>query len=35
MTNATTMNVPVVATRGVIIFPGQDVMIEEIGRAHV
>ena len=32
MTNATTMNVPVVATRGVIIFPGQDVMIE-VGRS--
>ena len=31
MTKATAMNVPVVATRGVIIFPGQDVMIE-VGR---
>ena len=31
MTKATTMHVPVVATRGVIIFPGQDVMIE-VGR---
>ena len=31
MAKATTMNVPVVATRGMIIFPGQDIMIE-VGR---
>lgn len=31
MTNSKTMNIPVVATRGLIVFPGQDVMIE-IGR---
>lgn len=31
MTNSKTMNIPVVATRGLIVFPGQDVMIE-VGR---
>lgn len=31
MANSKTMNIPVVATRGLIVFPGQDVMIE-VGR---
>ncbi|MGM9941529.1 MAG: endopeptidase La [Bulleidia sp.] len=31
MTNSKNMNIPVVATRGLVIFPGQDVMIE-VGR---
>ena len=31
MTKAAMMNVPLVATRGIVVFPGQDVMIE-VGR---